>query len=109
LSFIFENNDKLLLISLTLIIDSVNGTSSALLVQKHYQQTEEATNSLNKSIDCFIQRKEYKYYTAGVVNTILLSLDKKMAIANINAEFMVRSAKYSLLMGLSQDRLQTVF
>ena len=44
---------------------------------------------LDKSIDGFIQKKNYSYYTAGVVNAVLLSLEKKMEITNLNAEFMV--------------------
>lgn len=46
---------------------------------------------IDKSFDCFVQvKKDLKYYNCGVVNVTLLSLEKKMKVTNLNAEFMVR-------------------
>ena len=45
---------------------------------------------MDRSFDCFVQSlNSLKYYNPGVVNTVLLSLEKKMTVTNINAEFMV--------------------
>ena len=52
---------------------------------------------MDKSFDCFVQvKKDLKYYNCGVVNTTLLSLEKKMKITNLNAEFMVKFFFYFL-------------
>ena len=52
---------------------------------------------MDKSFDCFVQRsKDFNFYNSGVVNTILLSLEKKMQVTNLNAEFMVSSYRFLL-------------
>ena len=54
---------------------------------------------MDKSFDCFVQvKKDMKYYNCGIVNVALLSLEKKMKVTNLNAEFMVRTILFVFIL-----------